>query len=119
MSQEFQAELIKAAPTYSERKMPKPSQKVEVHYVGTLTSGKKFDSSRDRGKPFSFILGKGDVIRGWDEGVKRMARGETWKLTCPPDYAYGEKGYPGVIPPNSTLIFEVELLDFGPPTAKQ
>ncbi|VDI47574.1 peptidyl-prolyl cis-trans isomerase Fkbp12-like isoform X1 [Mytilus galloprovincialis] len=89
---------------------PKKDQTVVVHYVGTLTNGNKFDSSRDRGSPFKFKLGKGDVIRGWDEGVAKMSVGEKATLTCSPDYAYGSKGYPGVIPPNSTLIFEVELL---------
>ncbi len=66
--------------------------------AGTLTSGKKFDSSRDRGRPFKFSIGKGQVIRGWDEGVARMSVGEKAKLTCSPDYAYGEKGHPGVYP---------------------
>lgn len=89
---------------------PKPGQKVIVHYVGTLTNGNKFDSSRDRNKEFKFTLGKGEVIKGWDEGVATMKIGEVAKLTCTPDYAYGERGYPPVIPPNSTLIFEVELI---------
>jgi len=89
---------------------PKPGQTVVVHYTGTLTNGKKFDSSRDRGSPFKFKLGKGEVIKGWDEGVAQMSVGQRAKLTCSPDYAYGAKGYPGVIPPNSTLIFDVELL---------
>lgn len=89
---------------------PKKGQTVIVHYVGTLTNGQKFDSSRDRGQPFKFKIGSGEVIRGWDEGVAQMSVGEVAKLTCTPDYAYGAKGYPGVIPPNSTLIFEVELL---------
>lgn len=89
---------------------PKKEQTVVVHYVGTLTDGLKFDSSRDRGSPFKFKLGRNDVIRGWEEGVAQMSVGEKANLICSPDYAYGEKGYPGVIPPNSTLIFEVELL---------
>uniref|UniRef100_A0A3P9PFH8 peptidylprolyl isomerase n=1 Tax=Poecilia reticulata TaxID=8081 RepID=A0A3P9PFH8_POERE len=77
---------------------------------GTLTNGKKFDSSRDRGEPFTFKLGAGEVIRGWDEGVAQMSVGQLAKLTCSPDYAYGSRGYPPIIPANSTLIFEVELL---------
>lgn len=89
---------------------PKPGQTVVVHYTGTLTNGNKFDSSRDRGKPFTFRIGKGEVIRGWDEGVAQMSVGQRAKLTCSPDYAYGDRGHPGVIPPNATLIFDVELL---------
>lgn len=75
-----------------------------------MTDGKKFDSSRDRGKPFQFTLGGGEVIKGWDEGVAQMTKGEKSLLTCTPDYAYGPRGYPPVIPPNATLVFEVELL---------
>ncbi|XP_037783048.1 peptidyl-prolyl cis-trans isomerase Fkbp12-like isoform X2 [Penaeus monodon] len=78
---------------------------------GTLTDGSKFDSSRDRGKPFRFRIGHGEVIRGWDEGVAQMSVGQKAKLTCTPDYAYGERGFPGVIPPNSVLIFDVELIN--------
>ncbi|KAM6989978.1 peptidyl-prolyl cis-trans isomerase Fkbp12-like [Tautogolabrus adspersus] len=89
---------------------PKKGQKVSVHYVGTLTNGKKFDSSRDRKEPFQFKIGHGEVIKAWDEGVAQMSVGELAKLTCSPDYAYGVRGFPPVIPPNSTLIFEVELL---------
>ncbi|XP_030606977.1 peptidyl-prolyl cis-trans isomerase FKBP1A-like [Archocentrus centrarchus] len=89
---------------------PKKGNMVAVHYVGTLTNGKQFDSSRERGKPFEFKLGAGEVIRGWDEGVAKMSLGQVAKLTCTPDFAYGSRGYPPIIPANSTLIFEVELL---------
>eukprot|EP00741_Cyanophora_paradoxa_P004295 tig00000792_g4169.t1 len=89
---------------------PRSGQRVHVHYTGTLTNGNKFDSSRDRGQPFVFTIGKGEVIKGWDEGVAQMSVGQRAKLTCTPDYAYGAKGFPPVIPPNSTLIFDVELL---------
>ena len=87
-----------------------PGMEVCVHYTGTLTNGSKFDSSKDRGQPFQFTIGVGQVIKGWDEGMARMSVGQVAKLTCTPDYAYGERGFPPVIPPASTLIFEVELL---------
>ena len=88
-----------------------PGKTVTVHYVGTLTNGQKFDSSRDRGQGFTFRLGAGQVIQGWDQGVAGMKVGGVRKLTIPPEMGYGARGFPPVIPPNSTLVFEVELLD--------
>ena len=90
---------------------PQTGNLVTVHYVGTLENGAQFDSSRDRGEPFTFQIGVGDVIAGWDEGVASMKVGGKRKLTIPPDLAYGSRGAGSAIPPNATLIFEVELLE--------
>ena len=90
-----------------------PGNTVKVHYSGFLTSGEKFDSSRDRGQPFSFSLGAGQVIKGWDEGVAGMKTGGQRQLRIPPQLGYGAAGAGGAIPPNATLIFDVELLDVG------
>ena len=92
-------------------KEAKTGDKISVHYKGTLLDGTKFDSSYDRGKPFEFVLGQNQVIQGWEKGVLGMKVGGKRKLVIPPLLAYGEQGIPGAIPPNATLVFEVELLD--------
>jgi len=89
---------------------PKNGQKITCHYVLTLTNGKKIDSSRDRGKPFEFNIGRGEVIAGWENGLSQMSVGQRAKLTISPDMGYGAKGVPGCIPPNSVLVFDVELI---------
>ena len=92
---------------------PKATDRVTVNYTGWLTDGKKFDSSVDRGQPFVFTIGRGQVIGGWDQGVATMKVGDKVRLTIPPELGYGARGAGGVIPPNATLIFEVELLGVG------
>lgn len=91
---------------------PKAGQKVSVHYTGKLQDGTVFDSSKTRGQPITFTLGIGQVIKGWDEGIALLKKGGKAQLIIPPDLAYGARGVPPRIPPNATLIFDVELVDF-------
>ena len=105
--------LIIEEMTVGEGETAMAGQQVLVHYTGWLTNGKKFDSSKDRNDPFRFGLGQRQVISGWDEGVQGMRIGGTRKLTIPPQLGYGARGAGGVIPPDATLVFEVELLGIG------
>eukprot|EP00347_Sterkiella_histriomuscorum_P011746 403371260 len=91
---------------------PQKGQNVTVHYTGRLPNGQVFDSSVQRGDPFRFRLGVGQVIKCWDQGIAQLNVNQKAQLICPPDYAYGPRGIPGSIPPNATLIFDVELLKF-------
>lgn len=106
-------ELIIEDITVGEGAEAATGQRVSVHYTGWLTDGTKFDSSKDRKEPFDFPLGRGHVIQGWDQGVVGMKVGGSRKLTIPPEMGYGARGAGGVIPPNATLVFEVELLAVG------
>lgn len=109
MENQLQTEDVKVG----EGAEARPGNTVSVHYVGTLTNGQKFDSSRDRAEAFQFTLGAGQVIQGWDQGVAGMRIGGVRKLVVPPHLGYGQRGFPPVIPANSTLVFEVELLGVG------
>lgn len=104
------SELIIEELTVGDGATATAGQSVSVHYTGWLTDGTKFDSSVDRGDPFEFNLGRGQVISGWDQGVAGMQVGGKRKLTIPPEMGYGSRGAGGVIPPNATLVFDVELL---------
>ena len=91
--------------------IPRKGNIVTVDYIGTLADGTKFDSTLDRKKPFKFRVECGEVIKGWDQGIVQMSKGERSKMTIPPSLAYGTKGFPGLIPPNTPIVFEVSLLD--------
>jgi len=108
--------VLKATTGAGTGMQPMRGSTVEVHYEGRLaSSGERFDSSRERGRPFKFTLGEGKVIGGWEVGVASMLKGETATLTCSPQYAYGSKGIPPLIPPDATLVFDVELLNVEAP----
>ncbi len=110
VQQDIQVDVIKSAPANAP--MPQKGQVVVVHYTGTLaTNGKKFDSSKDRGETFSFPVGMGYVIKGWDEGLLQMAKGGTYKLTIPSHKGYGARGAGSSIPPHADLVFEIEVID--------
>jgi peptidylprolyl isomerase len=110
-SQELVSGLKYETVTPGTGEVARPGRKVTVHYVGSLTNGSVFDSSRKSGQPLTFQLGGGEVIQGWDTGVAGMKVGEVRKLTIPPSLGYGVDGHPPAIPPNATLNFEVELLN--------
>uniref|UniRef100_U3JTD5 peptidylprolyl isomerase n=1 Tax=Ficedula albicollis TaxID=59894 RepID=U3JTD5_FICAL len=101
---------LRDSPRRSGREQGKGGNSSLAHVGELYLDGKKFDSSRDRNKPFKFVMGKQEVIRGWEEGVAQMSVGQRAKMTISPDYAYGSTGHPGIIPPNATLIFDVELM---------
>jgi len=105
------SEVVKEIMRPGSGKAAESGDTVVVHYTGTLLDGTRFDSSLDRGEPFSFVLGSGQVIKGWEQGILGMQVGEKAKLTIPPELAYGNQAVGGVIPANSTLVFEVELLE--------
>lgn len=109
--QETESGLKYAILKKSDGEKPKSGQTVVVHYSGWLPDGKNFDSSYKRSKPFEFVLGARQVIPGWDEGIALLHKGEKARLVLPPDLGYGQRGVPGVIPENATLIFDVELVD--------
>eukprot|EP01066_Platyproteum_vivax_P003424 Platyproteum_vivax@DN14343_c0_g1_i1.p1 len=111
--------VLKELITSGEGETPQDGFDVTVHYTGTLEDGTKFDSSRDRDSPFKFQLGVGQVIKGWDVGVKSMQKNERAKFTIKSDYGYGSSGAGPTIPPNATLIFDVELINFAPGAPKK